>query len=78
MKKLIFGCALMLLGAICGTGWILAWCIIVGPDTPIIWTFPVATILNVLWGRFDSFIALLFYIISVYGACIAIKELKKE
>lgn len=78
MKKLVFGCALMLLGAICGTGWILAWCVIVGPNTPIDWTFPVATILNVLWGRLDFFIALLFYAISVCGACIALNALKRE
>ncbi len=78
MKRLVFGCALMLLGAICGTGWIVAWCILVGPDTQVVWTFPVATLLNVIWGRLDAYIALLFYIISAYGAYIAIRELRKD
>lgn len=77
MKKLVFGCALMLFGAICGTGWIIAWCILVGPDTQVTWTFPVATVLNAIWGKLDLYIALLFCIISGYGAFIAIKELKK-
>ena len=31
MKKLIFGCTLMLCGAVCGTGWVIAQALLVEP-----------------------------------------------
>ena len=71
MKKLIFGCTLMLLGAICGTGWIIAHCC--ACVEPSAWS----TVLNVFSGM-DGFIAIAFYLNAVLGAVVAIKSLKED
>lgn len=75
MKKLIFGCTLMLLGVICGTGWIIAEAVLVEPGA---WS----TILNMFpiigFGRPDGYIVILFYVIAIVGTVIAIKALKEK
>lgn len=75
MKKLIFGCFLMLSGAICGTGWLIAQAVRVEPGA---WS----TMLNMFpivgFGRPDGYIVILFYLIAVIGAVIAAKALKEE
>ncbi len=75
MKKLIFGCTLMLLGAICGTGWLMAKASLVVPGA---WS----TILNVFpsggSGCLDGYIIILFYIIAIVGTVIAIKAVKEK
>lgn len=71
MKKLIFGCTLMLFGAICGTGWIIAHCS--ACVEPSAWS----TILN-MFPSIDGCITIAFYIIAVIGTVIAIKAIKEE
>lgn len=75
MKKLIFGCTLMLLGAICGTGWLIAQAVRIEPGA---WS----TMLNMFpiigFGRPDGYIVIFFYIIAIIGTVIAIKSLKDE
>ncbi len=75
MKKLIFGCTLMLFGAICGTGWLIAQAVRIEPGA---WS----TMLNMFpiigFGRIDGYIVILFYFIAVVGAVIAIKSLKED
>ena len=75
MKKLIFGCVLMLFGGICGTGWLIAFSNLVEPAA---WS----TLLNVFpivgFGRADGYIVLLFFAIAVLGAVLAIQALKED
>lgn len=75
MKKLIFGCTLMLCGIVGGTGWLIAYASLVQPGA---WS----TLLNILpfigFGRPDSWIVLLFYAVAAAGAVIAIRNLKEE
>lgn len=71
MKKLIFGCTIMLIGAICGTGWIIAYCC--ACVTPGAWS----TVLNI-FPSVDGFIAAVFYLIAVLGIVISVKSLKDD
>ena len=75
MRKLIFGCTLMLLGAICGTGWLIAQALQIEPGA---WS----TMLNLFpivgFGRTDGYIVLFFYAIAVVGTVMAIRALKDE
>ncbi len=70
MKKIIFGCVLMLCGAICGTGWIMAYTSLVQPGA---WS----SITNI-FGRPDGYIVILFYILAIAGAVIAIKAMRED
>ena len=75
MKKMIFGCSLMILGIIGGTGWIIAYALmadfgIVSSATDI---FPI-----IGKGRIDGYIVMIFYIISIIGMCIAGKSLVED
>lgn len=72
MKRLIFGCALMLCGIIGGTGWLIASASIVQGGA---WS----TVLNVFdFGDVEAFIILLFYALAVVGTVVAIKALKED
>ena len=72
MKKFIFGCTLMLIGAICGTGWLLAYSNLVQPGA---WS----TMLNIwAFNRLDGYVIILFYAISIFGAIIALKSIKDK
>ena len=72
MKKLIFGCALMLCGIIGGTGWLIASATIVQGGA---WS----TVLNVFnFGRTECYIIILFYALAVVGTAVATKELKEN
>ena len=76
MKKLIFGCALMLCGVICGTGWLIAYCsACVEPSawSTVLLIFPI-----IGFGRKDGYIVLLFYALAIYGAVLAVKALKED
>ena len=70
MKKTIFGCTLILFGAICGTGWLNAYANIVQSGA---WS----TMFMIL-NRPDGNIVLFFYLISIVGTVIAVKALKEE
>lgn len=74
MKKLIFGCTLMLLGAICGTGWLISYASIVeaGAWSTMLNIFPI-----IGFGRPDGYIVILFYTIAIVGTVVAIKALKE-
>ena len=52
MKKLILGCALMLLGAICGTGWVIAQAVRVEPGA---WSTMLNMFPGVGLGRPDGY-----------------------
>ncbi len=72
MKKLIFGCVLMLCGIIGGTGWLIA-------SVSIIQGGAWSTILNVFaFGDIECYIILLFYTLAVFGAIVATKALKED
>lgn len=72
MKKLIFGCALMLCGIIGGTGWLVASASIVQGGA---WS----TVLNVFdLSGIECYIILLFYAFAVIGTVIAAKALKED
>lgn len=71
MKRLIFGCTLMLCGAICGTGWFVAHCS--ACVEPGAWS----TILNIV-GSMDGWIVMLFYTISIIGAVLAVKTQNED
>lgn len=72
MKKLIFGCVLMLCGIIGGTGWLIASASIVQGGA---WS----TVLNVFdFGDPECYIILLFYAIAVIGTVMAVREVKEK
>lgn len=72
MKRLIFGCALMLCGIIGGTGWLIA-------SVSIVQGGAWLTVLNVFdFGDVEAYIILLFYALAVVGTVIATKALKDD
>ena len=72
MKKLIFGCALMLCGIIGGTGWLIA-------SASIIQEGAWSTVLNVFdFGGIECYIILFFYVLAVIGIVVAAKALKED
>ncbi len=72
MKKVIFGCFLMLSGIIGGSAWLLAESYLVEPGA---WS----TVFNVFgFDREEGYIIILFYALAIVGAVIAIRELRKE
>ena len=73
MKKLIFGCTLVLFGAICGTGWLIACSKLVQPGA---WSSMLNIFPIVGFGGADGYIILIFYAIAIVGAVVAIKALK--
>ena len=70
MRKMIFGCTLILYGAICGSGWLNAYANIVQSGA---WS----TMFMIL-NRPDGYIVLFFYLISIVGTVIVVKALKDE
>ena len=72
MKKLIFGCILMLCGIIGGTGWLIA-------SVSIVQGGAWSTVLNVFdFGRPECYIIVLFYALAVVGTVVSVKALKKD
>ena len=71
MKKLLFGISLMLCGAICGTGWLIAHC------CACVESGAWSTVRNI-FSRMDGWIVILFYVIAVIGAVISLKALKEN
>ncbi len=74
MKKFIFGCFLMLCGALCGTGWLIAAAMLVQDGA---WS----TMLNVFpgigFGRPEGYVIIAFYLLAIYGgvtAWLAVKD----
>lgn len=71
MKKLIFGCALMLCGVIGGTGWLIAYCSLVQGGA---WS----TVMHVFDRVPECFIIIAFYAVAVFGAVAAVTALKEK
>lgn len=72
MKKLIFGCALMLCGIIGGTGWLIASASVVQGGA---WS----TVLDVFdFGGIECYIILFFYALAVIGTVVVAKALKED
>ncbi|MCM1541974.1 MAG: hypothetical protein NC121_12030 [Blautia sp.] len=75
MKKLLFGCFLMLSGIIGGSAWLIAASNLVqdGAWSTMANIFPV-----IGFGRKDGYFVILFYALAVAGAVIAIKGMKED
>ncbi len=75
MKRFILGCVIMLCGAICGTGWLMAHISLVQPGawSPVTNMFPI-----IGFGGIDGYIVLFFYILAIVGALLAIKSTKED
>lgn len=72
MKKLFFGCMLMLTGIIGGSSWLIAESNLVQPGA---WS----SMLNLFpFKSAGSVIIILFYVLAVVGGIIAIKALKED
>jgi len=76
MKKLIFGCTLMLVGVIGASAWLIAHAILIGPGA---WK-DIMTMIPLFGFRpsVDGAMVLVFYLISIVGTIIAVKELRKN
>lgn len=73
MKKMIFGVALMLCGAICGTGWLVAHCC--ACVEPGAWS----TVMNMFdFDSMDGWLVILFYVIAIIGAMCSLKSIKDD
>lgn len=71
MKKLIWGCTLMLCGMIGGTGWLIA-------STSIVQGGAWSTVFNVFdFGEPECYIIIFFYVLAVVGAVIGMKGLRE-
>lgn len=69
MKKLIFGCALMICGVNAAIGWVIAACSL----------YSASSILSaVTWEFAECILLLLFIAVAAVGAVIAIKSLKDD
>ena len=70
MKKLIFGCTLILSGMIGSSAWIIAHAILVEPGA---WS----SITNI-FGSIDGIVVILFLVIAILGAIIAMRAMKED
>lgn len=70
MKKLIFGCALMISSIIVSSSWLIATACIVEPGA---WS----SIMTIFWDA-DGIVVILFFALAVLGAIIAIRSLKDD
>ena len=76
MKRLIFGCTLMLSGILGGSAWMISHAILKGKGA---WKGIVYMLLFPgLRGSFDGVMVLVFYLIAIVGAVIAIKEILRD
>lgn len=78
MKKFIFGCMLMVLGTIGGTGWLIAYVITSGTNRwpTLLDSFPVIGI-----GCKESYVVIGFYCVSIIGfvfSLLHINEIEKN
>ena len=70
MKKLVFGCALMISGMIGAFGWLIAKC-------SLGWNY--TSPLSALFFDAQSIIVfLIFFAVAIYGSVIAVKSLKAD
>ena len=76
MKRLIFGCTLMLSGIIGASAWMISHAILVGPAA---WS-NIMTMMPFVGFRssVDGAMVLLFYLMAIVGAVIAIKEILRD
>lgn len=72
MKKLLFGCTLMLTGIVGGSSWLIAESNLIQPGA---WS-SMLSLFN--FKNMASVIIILFYVLAVAGGIIAIKALKED
>lgn len=70
MKKLIFGCTLILSGMIGSSAWIIAHALLVEPGA---WS----SVTNI-FGSIDGIVVILFFVIAVLGTIIAIRAMRED
>ena len=75
MMKLIFGCVLMMVGVIGGTGWLIAYSNLVHPGG---WVSLFDIFEGIGYGTADKYIILLFYAIAIIGIIISTRSLKDD
>ncbi|MBQ9083720.1 MAG: hypothetical protein IJY28_09525 [Clostridia bacterium] len=75
MKKLIFGCTLMLCGILGGNAWLLAQAVRIEPGA---WSSMTNMFPLIGFGRPDGYIVLFFYAIAIVGTVVAIQALKTK
>ncbi|MCH5314703.1 MAG: hypothetical protein J1E81_02225 [Eubacterium sp.] len=75
MKKLIFGCALMISGIIGSSAWLIAQAVRVEPGA---WSSMMNMFPIIGFGGPDGIIVILFFALAVLGAIIAIRSLKDD
>lgn len=76
MKRVVFGCTLMLLGIIGASAFLIAHAILVGPSA---WENIMTMIPGIgSRGGVDGFVVLAFGAVSIIGCVIAIKELRVD
>lgn len=69
MKKLIFGCTLIISGIIGSSAWIIAHALLIEPGA---WS----SVTNI-FGGIDGIVVILFLVIAVLGAIIAIRAMRE-
>lgn len=75
MKKLIFGCALMISGMIGSSAWLIAHILLVEPGA---WSSVTKIFPLIGFGGIDGIIVILFFGLAVLGAIMAIWSLKDK
>ena len=75
MKKLIFGCALMISGMIGSSAWLIAHILLVEPGA---WSSVTNIFPLIGFGGIDGIIVILFFGLAVLGAIMAIRSLKDK
>ena len=75
MKRLIFGCVLMMTGVIGGTGWLIAYSNLVHPGD---WVSFIDIFEGIGYGTVDKYIICLFYAIAIIGTVISIRSFKED
>ena len=75
MKRLLFGCTLMLCGILGGSAWLLARTSLAAPGA---WSSAANMLPGIGYGGFDGVMVLLFYVIAVIGLVQAIRGLKSD
>lgn len=75
MKKLIFGCMLMLCGILGGNAWLLAQAVRIEPGA---WSSMTNMFPLIGFGRVDGYIVLFFYAVAIVGAVIAARAARSK
>ena len=75
MKKFILGCVLMICGIMGGTGWIIAYALLLGSNS---WISIIESIYAIGKVSPDIYIAIIFYAFFIIGLAITIDNLMED